>query len=186
MPIRATLGFEQKFFGFKLFYDHVADTPGFIRRSQKKGWHILYLERRSAIAQVISNQVAHKTRRFHGYGKREPVIEPFHLDPQRILDSYRTHLSVLQKCRDAVATIPHISLFYEDDLQDSARWQPTAERLFSAFGLDMPDKPIRVNLDKPWSRPYSELVTNYAEVRALLEQEEAAHAINEESKNSPK
>jgi LPS sulfotransferase NodH len=155
------------FYGFKLLDSHVARPAQLIRALHAKGWHILYLERRSLFDQTISNAVAHHTRRFHRHGEDDPAIGALYFEPAEVMAEYALRRKQILRCREIVATVPHLPLVYETDLRDSAQWQPTLERVYDFFELESPAVSTNIGLKKTWQRPYSEIVTNYHELREM-------------------
>ncbi|GAB4440070.1 MAG: hypothetical protein Kow0031_22030 [Anaerolineae bacterium] len=64
-------------------------------------------------------------------------------------------------------------LIYEQDLQSPQQWDVTIARICDYVGLTTPPPtPVNTPLNKTWSRPYSEIVANYAELVELARQYE--------------
>lgn len=154
-------------YGFKLHTklngNQLADTPGFLRSVDHKGWKIIHLERESLFDQVISGMVAGQTQRYFGHNRGpEPSVQV-----TIPTDTFRARMEQTLKTsesnRQTLASIPHLVVTYEEDLARDISWQATVARICGF--LDLPSTThIESRATKPWSRPYSELITNYAEL----------------------
>lgn len=169
---RTLLLHQKTIYGFKLHTkpegSQMADAGGFLRSAAQTDWTIIHLQRRCLFDQVISSIVAQQTRRYFGDESRE--------EPSVLLDIPTTMFClILQKSyrasefnRTIVADVPCIALTYEDDLSDPADWKATVARICDYLEIStLPS--IRRRVAKPWGRPYSEIVTNYAELFSLYE-----------------
>lgn len=164
---RSLLLTRKTVYGFKLIgRAQIADTPGFIRFVSQNGWKIIHLERRSLFDQAISGQVGNQTGRYFGQNQSPEPVMSVTIPP----DNFRTTMSrMINTSRDnrrLLADIPHLTLTYEDDLAQNGCWATTMARVCQFLDVATPAF-VKAGVSKPWSRPYSEIVTNYAELVEL-------------------
>lgn len=173
--VRTHLLVHKTVYGFKLHTklsaDQLADMTGFLYLVDRKGWKIIHLERLSLFDQVISGLVAGQTRRYFG-DNHEP-----RLAAQVVIsaDTFRTQMErankISQNNRRILADIPHLTVTYEVDLAQETSWQATVVRICGY--LDIPSTPhVESRVTKPWSRPYSKIVVNYAELLSICQEYE--------------
>lgn len=157
-------------YGFKL-HVYQAKTPAqTLGELERTGWRIVFLRRISVFDQAISACVAHATRRFHGReGNDPPQTEAITLDPDSFLRTYHKLVVMAQDCRVVVSTVPHLTIIYEDDLAAPQTWDSTTRRICEYLDIAPSPAAAATHLRKPWQQPYSELVTNFAELKALAE-----------------
>jgi hypothetical protein len=154
-------------YGFKLKTGgQVCDLGGTLHSLRRRGWRLICLSRRDALQQTFSWAVAQAT----GLWQRTAGGEA---PPQRVVLDAASFLRDLQTCvddRQALAgllrPLPHLPLIYEDDLQRSDRWPATGARLCAFLGVA--SAPLTSRIAKTWERPYTEVVTNYAEILAAV------------------
>lgn len=156
-------------YGFKLLFQQLDFPSKQLTRLHASGWHILYLCRHSIFDQTISIQVAQITRRFHGNERNgtEPNLDPFPINPEQFLQIFLERQQYARLCREAVVALPHLEIVYEADLQNAEWWSTTIARICNYLDIEAPSNQVQTSLTKPWSRPYSEFVTNYAELAEL-------------------
>lgn len=157
-------------YGFKLHTkpntEQLVDTPGFLRRAYATGWKVIYLQRTGLFDQVISELVAYQTRRYFGQYQPEPALEltisleQFHDCARRVVQRRYEHQQLLR-------TIPHLLVTYEDELAESTAWLATITRICDYLAVPAPAS-VTSPVAKPWSRPYTSLVLNYAELQAAF------------------
>jgi hypothetical protein len=76
----------------------------------------------------------------------------------------------------ALDGVPHLSLTYERDLQDSATWQSTADGVFGY--LDLSPVPVDTTLRRQNDGKLSTLIANYDEVKAAVSGTEYARFLD--------
>jgi len=158
-------------YGFKLLVQQTLYPERLVPQLHQLGWDILYLERLSIFSITISALVARHTRRFHSrQGQIEPDIAPFVVAPEQFMDVLRERVQVSQRSLEIVAALPHLHLVYERDLASPDFWPATIARICTYIGTEPPTRPVATQLQKPWSRPYSELIVNYSELVQLARQ----------------
>jgi hypothetical protein len=83
-----------------------------------------------------------------------------------------------QALADLMRQLPHLPLIYEDDLAHSDRWPATGARVCAFLGVA--PAPLTSRLVKTWEQPYTEVVTNYAEVLAAVAAGPFAYLVDRE------
>jgi LPS sulfotransferase NodH len=163
-----------KSYGFKLQPQQMNQLERILPQLHHAGWHILYLQRLSLFDQTISAYVAHHTHRYHGRGgSTDPEDVTLTIEPGQFLGLLHHRQTRTRHCHAIIEALPHLSLVYEHDLQSPQQWDVTIARICDYLGLEPPAEPVTTRLTKPWSRPYSEIITNYAELAELARQMEA-------------
>ena len=86
------------------------------------------------------------------------------LNVEEFIESLRKFQGRKQKEMDKLKRFPHHQIVYESDLKQESDHQVTLDKVFEFLGLD----PIMLSLPKyikTFSKPYSEIVSNYAEIK---------------------
>lgn len=155
-------------FGFKLKTGaQVNDLGGTLDSLQRRGWRLIYLARRDALAQTFSWCVAQASGRWQSNGER-----PIRDRDSVTLDvpAFQRDLSACVQDRKHLAALlhrwPHLALVYEDDLLEREQWPVTGARLCAFLGVA--PAPLTSQVAKTWERSYAEVVTNYAEILAVV------------------
>jgi len=157
-------------YGFKLLREHVAlqelgDPASYLRRLHESGVRIILLERRDMVAQAVSF-VRAAAGRYH-YRRADGVLfTPTRVDPMAVLATMYVLEEGVSFARQALASIPHLRLVYEDHLSDSARHQPTADDICNYLGLA--PAPVRTELIRITPRRTADQLENFDEVVAAL------------------
>ncbi|MEZ4640604.1 MAG: sulfotransferase [Caldilineaceae bacterium] len=171
--LRARLLTQKTVYGFKLHTnlhsEQVADPVSFLQTVYRRGWKIIHLERVSLFDQVISAMVGARTNRFFGHNRGpEPDVQlTLAADECQALLASATRIR--QHHRAILADIPHMGIVYEDSLADDACWQETVTQICGYLDIPAPTH-VETHITKPWSRPYGELITNYAELQAMADE----------------
>jgi LPS sulfotransferase NodH len=165
-------------YSFKLLNSQVIAPGRLISYLHHHGWQIIHIQRRNLFGVAISRKVARQTKH---WGEYKPHS---HMDDLRLeftVDEFYTQLgncvNILHKEALALAGIPHISVLYEDDLLNEADRQRVCSTIFAA--LQISSHSVSTKAQRSWNRPYSELVTNYTELQALMESSRG-HALQAE------
>lgn len=161
---------QKTIYGFKLHTKpqgaQLADVGGFLRSAVRTGWKVIHLQRRSLFDQVISSMVANQTGRYFGDESRDEAPVSLSISATRFDRVLQKSYRASEFNRTVLAGLPCVALTYEDDLADPASWEATVTRICN--DLEIQPAPItRSGVEKPWRRPYCEIVTNYAELLSL-------------------
>lgn len=141
----------------------ISDAGGWLRGMHRHGWRVIALRRENLLRQVLSNMTAKVTNRYEDRsGEGEFVRVRPYVDPEELLHWIGVRAAVGADEAAALEGVPHLSLSYERDLQDSAAWHPTMERVFAHLDLD--SVPVATNLRRQNDGKLATLIANYQEV----------------------
>ncbi len=156
---------SQPVFGCKLAPTYVRDIRQMIRQTHARSWLIVHLTRSSTFRTALSLAVAYTTRRYNTRHEGLSVPAPqLVIAPDAFVNAIQRVLNNQRMEQAALTDIPHMSVFYESDLADPAGWEGATGRVFAALGLA--PIPLHTTIRPPWSRPYAEMISNYAELLA--------------------
>jgi LPS sulfotransferase NodH len=146
----------------------ITDAGRWLRGMHRHGWRVIALRRENLLRQVLSNMTAQLTNRYEDRaGEGEFVRVRPYVDPEELLHWIGVRAAVGADEAAALDGIPHLSLTYERDLQDSTTWQPTMERVFAHLDLD--PVPVVTNLRRQNDGGLASLIANYDDVRRAVE-----------------
>lgn len=147
----------------KLHAQQIADTYGFLHQAHRHGWKIIHLERESLFDQVISTMMSSETGRYFGNDlKSEPTVQVT-IPVDTFLTTMQKTVTISHNNRRMLSKIPHIHIGYTSDLAQEVLWQPTVAHICRY--LDIPEPAHAYShISKPWTRPYAQMITNYAEL----------------------
>lgn len=169
----------QPVFGFKLKTGgQVHDLGRTLHSLHRRGWRLISLSRRAALPQTFSWAVAQATGRWQRTANGEAPPQRVTLDATSFLRDLHTCVADRQALADLLRPLPHLALTYEDDLADRGQWPTTGARL-CAF-LNVAPVPLTSRIVKTWERPYTEVVTNYAEILAAVAAGPFAYLVDRE------
>lgn len=159
---------EESCFGFSfLFYQFVLARTS-VEKMNEWGWKIIHLKRDNILDQVLSNQVAHLRKKWHASSddaaQEESQSGLFEVDKEDALNRLIYISNANKEQQNSMNAIPHFSVHYENDLKEQSQHQYTLNKVFDFLELD------RIRLDTPdllktFNKPYSEIVSNYDEVK---------------------
>lgn len=157
-------------YGFKLLVTHVAAPSTLIARLQRSGWQIIHIQRRRLFDIALSRTVARMTGHWVGFRKDvQPVNTSLVVEREYLLHQAKQCIALQQKELVALRTIPHVRVTYEDDLLADQNRNRICGLIFTALQVER--RPVFTKRQRSWDRPYSELVTNFAELEALMASE---------------
>lgn len=157
--------FPERVYGFhvkiyQLTEQGVSDPGRWVRRLSERGWTILALRRRNLLRHVLSNMTIKTTGVTHDRLGRERTKQKVH--PPELVEWIGKRQEVGRQEQAILAELPHEQFVYEDDLQDSSRWEATTSRAFSFLGLD--PVPVQTTLHRRNPGRLPDLIENYDEV----------------------
>lgn len=138
---RAALGgIGQRAWGCKVINSHLSLAPPASRppgdqvlaRLVEQGWVIIHLRRRDVLAQALS--CIHAEREQHHY-RAAASFEPFPADPAEVIAVLHTLDGHSRWLDDRLATLPHTTITYEDELRTPDLQRATLGRLAGALGV---------------------------------------------------
>lgn len=147
--------------GFKLLYAQSIATNRPLWKLYNSGWRVIYLQRRNLLERTLSAcmlRITGISHRSTPINENEQIV-PVSIEPALFERIWHKTCQAEHEDQPLLAQIPHLTLTYEDDLAQSSRWQPTADRVFAYLGL--PSAPVSSGQQKTYSRPYAELISNY-------------------------
>jgi hypothetical protein len=155
-------------YGFKLLYHQVVIPRKLMVNLHRSGWLVIHIQRRRLFDLALSQQIAQLTHHYGAYQSTrqsdnatiEVSVDAFIRQMQRCIDTRHGELHTL-------AGIPHVSVVYETDLLNEAERYRVCGAIFAALRIE--PLPVFTPRERSWNRPYGELVTNYAELLALMQ-----------------
>jgi len=158
-------------YGFKLLLNQVAAPSTIIARLQRLGWQIIHIQRSRLFDIAMSRIVASMTKHWGEFrNDGQPTITGLVVEPEYLLQQAQQCIDLQQKELVALRTIPYLRVTYEDDLLDDQSRNHICSIIFTA--LQVEQRQVFTARQRSWDRPYSELVTNFAELQALMESEQ--------------
>ena len=154
-------------YGFKLHTHQIKSIQTRIRQLHQKGWKIIHLRRKNVVHQVLSLLIALKSKHWHRSEQEETPAYSISINPDEVLTAVGRRLEAFEEESVFLAEIPHLSVFYEDELLDDSNWDALAERLLNYLGL--PWIQLSSELSRTDPRPYSEIVENWDELRRSIQ-----------------
>lgn len=139
----------------------------FLNRLHEAGYTFVVLDRRNLLLQALSLVHAERSELFHYAADEQPRFEPIFVDAAEVLSLVYTFDDYSAWAHSIVAQLPHVELWYEEDLLSMSQQQATARRLFEVLGLhtalDAQPKFVRV---APQS--VRERVVNYEDLESTF------------------
>jgi LPS sulfotransferase NodH len=162
-------------YGFKLHTklhgDQLIHTDHFLTTVAQQGWKIIHLQRARLFNQIISGFLANQTGRY--FGGQQPPEAPVQLTfpVTDFVKRVEQSDAIRRQQQTLLATIPHLSLIYEQDLADQANWVQTVARICDYLAIPATSA-VTSTVQKPWQRAHAELIVNYAELERVYQQYE--------------
>jgi LPS sulfotransferase NodH len=173
---RHAVGFHVKIYQLSDVHG-ISDAGGWLHGMHRHGWRVVALRRENLLRQVLSNMTAQLTNRYEDRsGEGEFIRVRPHVNPDELLHWIGVRAAVGADEAAALEGVPHLALTYERDLQDSASWQSTTDRVFDH--LDLPSVPVASNLRRQNDGELSSLIANYGEVEAAVGRTEYARFLD--------
>lgn len=169
---------EAPCYGFKILsyqlkdVQPIADGPAFLRDLLDSGFRLLYLRRTNLLRHALSNIAA----REHGFHvlKNEPGSAPAErrltVEPEQVLQWMRGSDGLARYEASTLTGLPHLSLTYEEHLEDEGQHQATVDRICDY--LEVSSGPVQTDHRKAAPRDLSSYVTNHEELLRFLRQTE--------------
>lgn len=155
------------------------DPKKFLNRLDKEGWKIIYLHRDNKVKQVISNLVAEYRGGFHKQDLKKEKIE-ITVDLDRFQQMMNNRLNFTLHEEEILKDIPHFSISYEDDLLDNSNHPKVVSDICEYVGLDTYGLEIETKHKKVISKSIKDIVSNFEELKNLLEENDWLHYIEDE------
>ena len=159
--------------GWHLTGRKVPVDPGdFLRSLAFRGWKVIYIRRENKFGQTISKLSAVKRG---GYHKRDNSTEQYTLqvDINEMIEDINKRARYDKEDEKALQGLDYLQIDYETDLLAQNCHQKTIDRILDYLLLER--KECSTDLRKINARPYHELIDNYAEVKAALDDRGLGH-----------
>lgn len=159
---------KKNVYGFKvkigqLMSEHkYADYDKLLIRLHQEGWKYIYLKRVNFLRHQLSNIVAAGTNVYHLKNGEQKHKEKITVKCEQLLRGIEYGEKVEKKEEENLKHISHLTLIYENDIEDNSRHQETADKVFSFLGLES----VRVKTDFKRIIPdkLEDTILNYDEV----------------------
>jgi LPS sulfotransferase NodH len=151
-------------YGWKLLQGQIPND-GYVSRLHNRGYRIIFLERRDLVQQAISFIRAERIG-YHHRRDDNATYPALHIPAVEVLVAAYFCDQGAAVVRSMVSQVPHLALVYEDDLADGALHQGTVDRVCRYLGL--PSAPVASDHVKITPRRTRDMVTNFDEIAALL------------------
>lgn len=147
------------------FADEYGEGNELLVRLVDRGYHLVVLRRRQWLLQALS--LVHSSRtQYHFTSSDSSRFSAMTVDPVQLLSLLHTVEQEDERAAASVEELPHVSLWYEDDLVTPDRQQATVDRLTDLFGV--PRAPVTTNFVTVAPRTLAGRVANLEEVAELI------------------
>lgn len=172
-------------YGFKLLdyqlekLHRIKNPELFLVNLHKRGYKFIYLRRRNRLYHALSQINALKKNKFHKHHHEgEQTYQPIWVNVKELMDTMKITDKTTYKYQMILNDVPHLNLYYEEDLQCDSVHQSTADRIFRF--LDIPSTPVKGDLVKIMPRKLSDIVKNYDEVVNTVKQTQYSRFLDSE------
>lgn len=156
-------------YGFKLLNYQIKkiqniSSPGlFLQELYASGYKFIYLTRNNRLYHALSQINAIQKKKFHHIQvQNKPKYEPIWVNVEDVISRMEESEATTNYYHEILEQIPHLSLTYEDDLQNSELHQQTANKVLKF--LDLPTSPVTAGLVKLMPQGLTNMVKNYEEL----------------------
>jgi LPS sulfotransferase NodH len=159
-------------YGFKILYTDLTDVQRitkprvFLERLIDHGYLLVTLERRNLLRQAVSWIQATDQQTHYRSEVERSKYRAVSVEPEAAVAVMFMAEAVKKEAAEVTSGLPHVSVIYEDDLEDPSTHQATADRVFNALGV--PSEPVASSLVRSSARRLSEAIDNYDELVDVL------------------
>ncbi len=179
---------NKQVYGFKLLMYHISLKLGianehfgdYLQSLVNEGYQVIYLRRRNIVRQAFSNLYARHRGQFHSnseVGKKTDKKMTVDLEELGTWIRNINHQAHWEE--ELIASIPHLALYYEADLEDQAAHPATLRKVSDFLGVDV--QPPNSELRKVTPKSLDSFIANHEEVMAFLRENDWAHYIENEA-----
>lgn len=174
-----TAAYGAKLLSFQMVQvQRLQDPVAFLGRLDRRGFRFIHLER-DTFAQTLSLTMAQKNSLYHrkegrpdrGAGGSAPV----EIDIPDFLRRLEWAELLLEYERFCLRGFDHLHLSYETDLEDEARHQATADRIFDWIGV--PSAPVSGGMRKVLPSDPARVIGNYDALAARMQDAGLGHLL---------
>ncbi len=155
------------------------DVIGFFKRLREDQWQIIYLKRENLLRHAISNMIAENTRLYHRFSDDQAFCKKnkkINVDYQQLLIRMEKREKFQEAELEVLEHIHYMPLIYERNLIDADAQQETVDMLCDLIGISR--CPVQTNLVRINRGKLSNIVCNYHEIRAKIEQTRFAQFLD--------
>jgi LPS sulfotransferase NodH len=143
----------------------IADPHNWVRRQHAKGWRIIHLRRRNRLHQAISVVRATQSEWHYRHGEEGPA-GPLTLDPNAVIGTMYLIQHKENQIAAMVEGVPHLELWYEDDLEQASDQSRTVATICQELGVTT--QPTTSELTRVTPPSVRDAVANYDEIAATI------------------
>ena len=155
--------YAHKIYGFKLMIYQLVIFKKIKPKLFNRHWKIIYLKREDVLQQSLSAIIAKKTGLYmRTTADKHEDQRVFYVELQKLVNELFYRTRDLEREQVVLQGVDFLELVYEHDLEDSKKWQATANRVFAYLGL----KPVEVSASilKTNSLAHEKRISNYQEI----------------------
>ena len=166
---------EEGVYGCKILSYQIRDVQWTLRERkdflrtlhQENDFHVLYLRRTNLLRHALSNirarrETFHRTTEEDRSGGRA-----LHVDPEAVVEWMRSSEALQAYEHELLNGVPHLSLTYEEHIQDSDQHQATVDSICDFLGI--PTSPVQSQYQKIAPPSLRDGVANYEQLVRRLE-----------------
>jgi LPS sulfotransferase NodH len=160
--------------GFKVKVSQLSGAQGHdpgqvLADFERNGWKLIHLKRSNILKHAISSIRAEKTGLFHnvgGAGAGRPASAAIRIDVGELIENLKARQRQAAAERQALASLPHLVVEYENDLVGAENQQCALHRIFEYVGVH----PHKVNtvFRKVTAERLEDGVSNFVELEEAL------------------
>lgn len=160
-------------YGFKLKTIHLLETQkhinplDFVLNLHQTGWKLIHLNRINLLASAISTQVAAQRQIWHSNSVSSDALAKVFIDFDALTKNIELREFWLKKENEIIENIPHLKIYYENDLLQQQTHQKTADNIFEY--LELNKQGVKSNLKKTVDLNLEKTIINYQEILKSLE-----------------
>lgn len=151
------------------------DTKQLLTSMHQADWQFISLQRRNVWRQVISGMMAQQRQIWRDTSK--PQLDAFYINIDELLRRMAKKEKVLGIEQSILASIPHLTVIYEDDLLHPEQQQATADKAFAYLGVA--SVPVSTPYIKSMPQDLSTLIINYEAMVAAIKETSLAYLLEE-------
>jgi LPS sulfotransferase NodH len=154
-------------YGIKVLPQHIHDTQtvpepaDWVRHLSSRGWQVIHLRRANRLHQALSMVRASKTQ-WHFRADEVGTFQPMAVDAMQTIGVMYIVEFLEHQIDQMLKGVEHLSLCYEDDLEDPASQARTVATICQRLGID--PAPTYTDVARIHPRDTKEMVSNYDEV----------------------
>jgi len=141
------------------------DARAFLQAIAADGWHIVHIQRKNVVAQMMSKYVAKARGGFHKHDAAEEALR-LEIPESEFIEQYQRRRGWLADECKLLDGLPHTKLTYEDNLEHAEVQQQSVNQLLDSIGLEQ--RPVSTRLRKINTYRPEDLVTNLEALRTAF------------------